>query len=72
MRKEEDCQQVDRGDPSSAECCAQAEVGTLERAQQRDTNGVKGLEHLPHEKRLRELGYLAWRREGSGGFYQCL
>lgn len=55
MHEEEDCQQADRGDPSSAECCAQADVGTLERAQQRDTDGVKGLEHLPDEKRLREL-----------------
>ncbi|KAK4828681.1 hypothetical protein QYF61_000500 [Mycteria americana] len=45
----------------------------LERVQQRATRMREGLEHLSYVERLRELGCLAWRREGSReGFHECV
>ena len=39
----------------------------LDRVERKATKMIRGLEHLPCEERLREVGlFLAGRREGSG------
>ena len=38
----------------------------LERVQRKATKMIRGLEHLPYEDRMRELGFSAWRKEGCG------
>jgi len=59
------------------ECCVQVwalwfeDRELLERAQQRDAQIVRCLEHLPYEDRLRALGTFSLEK-AEGGFYRCL
>ena len=39
-------------------------VELLEWAQRRATKMIRGLQHLPCEDRLRELGLFTWKKEG--------